>query len=136
MAEEKKKNIFAEAIKAGSASYSIRDFAADLESAMDKDEYFGENAKSFFNFYFHIIRMFALGHNSDDIVYSLRAQMKPKLTKDQIESHISRVESNYHDFVEILDAIFHAKILSFIKLGASEDQAKDCTDEWIISEIF
>ena len=53
----------------------------------------------------------------------------------EIHHHISRVKSKYKDFIEILNAIFIARKRDFEKLGASKDEAYDCTNDWIESEF-
>ncbi len=79
--------------------------------------------------------MLATGHDSKDIIYLIRNHMGLKWDEGAIESHISSVKKNYKDFVEIMDAIFKSKYEDFIKLGATDQQAMDCLDDWINSEL-
>jgi hypothetical protein len=52
-----------------------------------------------------------------------------------IRVHIKRVKSKYRKHVEILTAIFHAKTIDFMKLGASPEVAIDCLNDWINYEL-
>jgi hypothetical protein len=132
----RRRNIFAESIKAGSASYSLRALIGDIEAAIDRDEILKEHAYLYINLYLHIIRMMASGHDSNKIIYSLNKQVHLNMPEKIIRFHISRVKSNYKEFVEIMEAIFYAKQRDFIKMGASDEQAIDCCNEWLTSEFF
>jgi hypothetical protein len=129
---EKEENLLARAVYRGSACYNLRLLCKDLAEKMAKDKILKKHARANIILYLHIIRMMASGHQSDEIAYSLKADLSEKEAK----FHISRIESEYGDFVQIMDAIFHAKYRDFLKMGASEEQARDCCNEWIISEFF
>jgi hypothetical protein len=80
--------------------------------------------------------MLAHGLDSKTIIYLLDKQVHPNLPEERIRFHISRVKSDYNEFVDIMGAIIVAKYSEFIKMGASEKQASDCTDDWLMSELF
>ena len=130
------KSIIAAAIEAGEFSYSLRALNEDIMAAIVKDEILNKDVVFSSNLYMHIIHMLALGYKSKIIIYTINEQMHLNWPEEDIRFHISRVKSNYKEFVEIMDAIFHAKYEDFIKLGASKEQAFDSVDEWISSEFL
>jgi len=131
-----KKCLLAKAIEAGEISYNPRQLNKDIMSAIARDELLKANFAVYSMLYLHIIRMLALGHDSQKIVYSIKGQSPLDMSEERICFHISRVKTDYKDFVEIMEAIFHAKFSHFIDLGASEQKAGDCTNEWILSEFM
>ena len=130
------KSIIADAIEAGKLPYSLRALNEDIMAAIVKDEILNKDVVFSSNLYMHIIHMLALGYRSKIIIYTINEQRHLNWPEEDIRFHISRVKSNYKEFVEIMDAIFHAKYEDFIKLGASKEQALDCVNEWIVSEFF
>jgi hypothetical protein len=130
------KSIIADAIEAGRFPYSLRALNEDLIAAIVKDEILNKNVVFSSNLYIHIIHMLVLGYRSKIIIYAINEQMHLNWPEEDIRFHISRVKSNYKEFVEIMDAIFQAKYEDFIKLGASKEQAFYSVDEWISSEFF
>ena len=107
----------------------------DLRASIDKDKDLKENPSEYFEMYLRIIYMLALGHKSESITYLYNKQELRELPLKKIRHHIPRVRSNYKDFVEILNAILIARRRDFEKLGASEAEAYDCTNEWIEFEF-
>lgn len=130
------KSIIAAAIEAGQFPYSLSALNNDIMAAIAKDEILNKNVEFSSNLYMHIIHMLALGYKSKRIIYTINEQIHLNWSEEDIRFHISRVKSNYKEFVEIMDAIFHAKYEDFIKLGASREQAFDCVNEWISSEFL
>ena len=130
------KSILADAIEAGEAPYGLRALNKDIMAAIVKDEILNKDIEFSSNLYMHIIRMLASGYKSKIIIYTINEQMRLNWSEEDIRFHISRVKSNYKEFVEIMDAIFHAKYEDFIKLGASKEQAFDCVNEGISSEFL
>ena len=130
------KSILADAIEAGEAPYGLRALNKDIMAAIVKDDILNKDVQFNSNLYMHIILMLALGYDSNRIIYSINERIHLNWPEEDIRFHISRVESDYKNFVEIMAAIFHAKYNDFIKLGASEEQALDCVNEWIVSEFF
>ena len=130
------KSIIAAAIEAGEYPHSLRALNEDLMAAIVKDEILNKDVEFSSNLYMHIIRMLASGYKSKIIIYTINEQMRLNWSEEDIRFHISRVKSNYKEFVEVMRAIFLAKHKDFIKLGASEEQAVDCVNEWISSEFL
>jgi hypothetical protein len=130
------KSIIADAIEAGKLPYSLSALNKDIMAAIVKDEILNKDVVFSSNLYMRIIHMLALGYKSKIIIYTINEQMPLNWPEEDIRFHISRVKSNYKEFVEIMDAIFHAKYEDFIKLGASKEQAFYSVDEWISSEFF
>jgi hypothetical protein len=131
------KDILAKKIEAGSASYSLRLLSQDIITAIAKDEDLNKYPKStYFEIYWPIIRMLALGHGTKPIIYLFHKQIGFNLPENEIRDHISRIKSDYKEFVDIMIAIIFDKKRDFMKLGASEEQAFDCVNNWLFLEFF
>jgi hypothetical protein len=130
---KKMKDLLARGISEGSARYGLRSFYNDLEMRIAEDDYVLEDDEEvFFQIYFDIIRLKAFEYRTDEIIYALKRKALPE---EVVRFHIKRIDSNYADLVEILQAIFLAKIRDFIKMGATPDCAMDCFNEWLRSEL-
>jgi hypothetical protein len=128
-------NIFAEAVGAGSACYTLRLLSQDVMAAVIKDEELTKRTKAeYFDIYWQIIFMLALKHEMKHIMYSFK-QSYWNMPEEEICNYISRIKSDYLGFADIMEAIFIAKRRDFISLGASEEQADDCVSDWISLEI-
>lgn len=129
------KDRFAKAIERGSAHSSLRNLIIELRKAIVEDEQMKDRPTYFFLIYSHIIHMLALGHNSNDIAYSLRNFSEVYLDEMAIQFHIKNAKSKYKKFVEIMGAIYSAKRRDYLNLGASEEEADACFNQWVTSEI-
>ena len=89
----------------------------------------------YFSLYFSIIHMLALDRNDEQILYILIDENEFKLNKKDYRFHIKRVKSNYKDCVEILYAIYYARAMDFVKLGASWEVALECFYDWLRNEL-
>jgi hypothetical protein len=135
--EKKVKNIFAEQISAGPADHRLRDFRNDLFAAIAKDEVLKDYPSFHFFFIFEIIYMMAAGHaDPSRVIYQVSKLQDLRLTEEDIALYISRVESDYGEFVQIMEAITDMKLRDFANLGASETEAYNCLNEWIRTESF
>lgn len=132
---KKKKSILADSIDFEETHYNLRALSRDITAAIIEDKTLKKEASLYCMLYMHIIRMLALGHDNKIIIYSINEPKHMHWPEEKIIFHISRVQSNYKEFVEIMEAIFHAKFNDFVKLGASDEVAFDCCNEWIESQF-
>jgi hypothetical protein len=128
---------FADRVFAGSAVYSLRALRNDLMEAIIKDEQLKKKPKFYFEIYWGIIYMIAVGHEEPETIeYLLNVQSHLGLSKDEINYHISRAKSDYRRFLELMMAIINSRVMDFEKMGAAVEEAFDCFDEWIQSELM
>ena len=129
------KNKFADAIMRGSAHYKLRYLIKELKDAISEDEDMKDRPTFFYLIYSHIIHMLALGHDAKDITYFLKNLSGLELDDKAIRFHIKNAKSKYKDFIELMEAIYCDRYRDFLDLGASEDEAVACFNDWITSEL-
>ena len=120
------KNKFADAIMRGSAHYKLRYLIKELKDAISEDEDMKDRPTFF---------MLALGHDAKDITYFLKNLSGLELDDKAIRFHIKNAKSKYKDFIELMEAIYCDRYRDFLDLGASEDEAVACFNDWITSEL-